>query len=137
MIGNPYCVSIVLDRAYGVRLRDLLNDGPVWAVNSVANRKNAELLWSEFPNHDHLTGITVFDSTENRSPEQTLIDEMETIDLHHGVYSADPPFTAIRVVGSSLTPEVRQALESFGFDSFNVKKDGFDAARPLPPPLDG
>jgi hypothetical protein len=86
---------------------------------------------------DHLDGVTVFKAAEDRSPEQILIDEMATIDLHHGVYSAIPPYTAIRVVGSTLTQQGRQVLATFGFDSFTLTDEGFRAVRPLPPSLGG
>jgi hypothetical protein len=49
MSGGSYSVSIVLDRSYGTLLRDLLNTGPVWAVDSPANRDCAQQLWAEFP----------------------------------------------------------------------------------------
>jgi hypothetical protein len=84
-----YSVSIVLDRSYGKLLRDLLNAGPVWAVDSPANRDCAEQLWAKFPARDHLDGVTVFKAAADRSPEQILIDELATIDLHHGVQSAN------------------------------------------------
>jgi hypothetical protein len=135
MSTTPYSVSIVLDRSYGPFLRELLKGGPVWVVDSPANRDCAQQLWSEFPAHNHLDGITVFKSGEGRSPEQILIDNMETIDLHHGIYSANPPYTVVRVVGSTLTPQVKQTLASFGFDSFTITSEGFDAVRPSPPPL--
>jgi hypothetical protein len=84
---------------------------------------------------DHLDGITVFKPALDRSPEQMVIDQMGTIDDHHGVYFADPPYTAVRVVGSTLTPQVRQVLGSFGLDSFTLIDEGFQAVRPLPPSL--
>jgi hypothetical protein len=104
----------------------------VWAVDSPANRDCAQQLWAEFPARDHLDGVTIFKCAEDRSPERLLIDEMGTIDEHHGVYSATPPYTRVSVFGSGLTPEVRQVLASFGFDSFTVTNDGFDAVRPPP-----
>ena len=124
-----YSVSIVLDRSYGKLLRDLLNAGPVWAVDSPANRDCAEQLWAKFPARDHLDGVTVLKAAEDRSPEQILIDEIATIDLHHGVHSANPPYTAIRVVGSTLTQQGREVLATFGFDSFTLTDEGFRAVR--------
>ena len=83
-----------------------------------------------------MDGITLFDSPGDHSPEQMLIDIMGTIDLHHGIYSADPPYTVIRVIGAALTSDVREVMASYGFDSFTASDDGFSAVRPLPPPLD-
>jgi hypothetical protein len=131
MSSDRYSVSIVLDRSYGPRLRELLRAGPVWAVDSPANRDCARQLWSEHPANDHLNGITIF-KAEDRSPEQMLMDQMGTIDEHHGIYSAVAPYTAVRVVGRSLTPEVRQFLGRFGFESFTSTEEGFAAVRPRP-----
>jgi|HubBroStandDraft_5_1064220.scaffolds.fasta_scaffold227068_2 hypothetical protein len=41
----------------------------------------------------------------------------------------------LRLVDSTLTPQVRQVLGSFGFDSFTVTDEGFRAVRPLPASL--
>jgi hypothetical protein len=131
----PYSVSVVLDREFGPRLRGLLDTGPVWAVDSPANRDSAHKLWLEFPARDHLDGVTVFKAGADSSPGQMLIDEMETIDMHHGVYSADPAYTVFRVIGCELQPEIRETLAKFGFDSFSHTDDGFEATRPLPPSL--
>ena len=65
----PYSVSVVLDREFGPRLRDLLEQGPVWAVDSPVNRKEAKRLWSEFPDRDHLEGITVFRTGAKSTPK--------------------------------------------------------------------
>ena len=135
MSTAPYAVSIVLNRSYGPRLGELSKGRPIWVVDSPGNRHCAQQLWSEFPTRNHLDGITLFGSPEGRSPEQTLIDIMDTIDLHHGIYSADPPYTVIRVIGATPTSEVRQVLASYGFDSFTPTDDGFDAVRPSPQPL--
>jgi hypothetical protein len=133
MTNAPYSVSIVLDRCYGSHLRELLEAGPVWAVDSPSNRDCAQQLWAVCPGRNHLDGITVFKSAEDRSPEQMLIDEIGTINEHHGIYSA-APFMLIRVFGSTLTPEARKALEDFGFDTFTTNGAGFEAVRAAAPP---
>ena len=135
MSSDPYSVSIVLDREFGPRLRELLKIGPVWAVDTPANRETAQVLWKENPSRNHLDGITVFKAASDRSLSQMLIDEMETIDMHHGVYSADPAYTIIRVVGCELNPEIQQNLSKYGFDFFNRTADGFEARRPFPPTM--
>ena len=136
MNKEPYSVSIVLDRSYGSRMRELIRAGPVWGVESPANREFTQQLWTESPTDSHLEGVTLFRASENRAPEQMLIDWMDTIDLHHGVYSANPPYTAIRVVGSMLTPEAREVLGTFGFNSFTETDEGFYAVRPVPASLE-
>jgi hypothetical protein len=51
---------------------------------------------SRAPFHSHLEGVTLFKASENRPAEQMLIDWMDPIDLRHGVYSADRPYTGTR-----------------------------------------
>jgi hypothetical protein len=70
MIRVPYEIFIVLDRDYGSRLRKLLESGPIWAVNSPANREVAQEIWKEFPSRDHLDGITIFTIGKGASPEK-------------------------------------------------------------------
>jgi len=132
MDSKPYSVSIVLDFEFGSRLRKVLIDGPIWVVDSPVNLEVARKLWAELPGPNHLTGITVFKTEKDRTPTEILIGEMATIDLHHGEYSADPPYTMIRVFGCGLEPEIQDALAEFGFDSFIPTEDGFESVRPLP-----
>lgn len=128
---EPYSVSIVLDRNYGQLLRGLIESGPVWIVESPANRESSQQLWEVSPPRTHLDGITLFKAAETRSPEEMLVGWMDTIELHHGVYSVDPPCTAIRVIGTTLTPHLLEVLGTFGFDSFMPTDEGFRAVRSL------
>jgi hypothetical protein len=131
MNPEPYSVSIVVDRDYGQRLHVLVQSGPVWIVESPTNREASQQVWNSSPSRTHLDGVTLFKTTETSSPEEMLIGSMAAIELHHGVYSADPPYTAICVIGTMVTPQLRHMLGTFGFDSFLPTDDGFRAVRPL------
>ena len=48
-------------------------------------------------------------------PEEVLLGNLDTIDLHHGSYSADAPYTVLMVVGASLTERLKTALTDLGF----------------------
>jgi hypothetical protein len=109
-----------------------LESGPIWAVDSPANREVAQEIWKEFPSRDHLDGITIFITGKGASPEEAFIAEFDTIDMHHGVYSAAPPYTIARAIGTSLTDKLRAVLSPYGFDSFAITDEGFRATRPLP-----
>lgn len=95
------------------------------------NRTAAEDLWERFPTRNHLDGVTTFKAAESDPPENVLLGNLDTIDLHHGSYSADPPYTVLMVVGASLTERLKTALTDLGFDSFHLTSDGFRAIRPL------
>jgi hypothetical protein len=103
----------------------------MWIVDSPVNRAVAEDLWAQFPKRTHLEGVTTFKAAETDSPEEMLIGNLGTIDLHHGFYSADPPYTVLDVVGARLTARIEAALTDWGFDLFSATADGFRAIRPL------
>ncbi len=123
---------IVVDREFGDKLAEIERDAPVWIVDTPVNKIVVRRLSSEHPQQNHLTGITTFDDFESFSPEDLLLSEFDTIDLHHGVYSAAPPYTVIEVVGASLTARVKNELSEYGFDEFCPRPTGFTAKRTEP-----
>jgi hypothetical protein len=129
---GAYRVFVVLDREYGDRLSSLADNEPVWIVDTPTNRAAAKAVWVSQPHRDHLDGITTFKVSDDCSPENALINELPTIDLHHGVYSANPPYTVIEVVGAQISAEIRNKLSQFGFDQFEPTQQGFRAVRPIP-----
>ena len=131
-MSEPYRVFVVVDRDYGQCLAELAQTDPVWIVDTPANRTAAQQIWTADPNRSHLKGVTTFKFIEGSSPEDIIINELDTIDLHHGTYSANPPYTIIEVIGTGISDKVKDALAEFGFDQFELTPHGFRAIRPLP-----
>jgi hypothetical protein len=104
----------------------------VWIVNTPSNKPVAQRLWKERPNESHLTGITTFNDIESSSPEELLIEELDSIDLHHGTYSAKPPFAVLEVLGTRITDNAKHALAAYGFEEFHENSCGFTAIRREP-----
>jgi hypothetical protein len=129
---DPYRVIVVLDREYGERLSQLVAQGPVWIIDTPTNRTVAQKIWAADPNRSHLDGVTTFKTGSEPSSEDALICELETIDLHHGIHSANPPYTVIEVIGTSITDRLKGKLSQFGFDQFEATPEGFRTIRPLP-----
>jgi len=127
-----YRVYVVVDREYGNRLPELAQSSPVWIVVTPVNRASAQRIWAANPNRSHLDGVTVFKFLEGSSPEDILINELDTIDLHHGTHSTNPPFTILEVIGSAISTRLKDELSNFGFDDFQETSQGFRAMRPLP-----
>ncbi len=138
-MAEAYRVYMVLNREYGDRLFDLARTGPVWIVDTPLNRTAAQRIWTVDPNRGHLDGVTTFETGDDSSPEDSLINELDTIDLHHGTYSADPPYTVLEVIGAGMSERVKTGLSEFGFNEFQSTTEGFRAVRPLPsdPESDG
>lgn len=101
-------------------------------MDTPANRTAAQQIWAANPNRSHLEGITMFKVPEGSSSEDILINELDTIDLHHGTYSANPPYTILNVIGTAITARVKAELAQFGFDEFQETPQGFRAVRPIP-----
>jgi hypothetical protein len=129
---DAYRVFVVLDREFGGRIFALAETGPVWIVDTPLNRAAAQKIWAVDPNRSHLVGVTTFKAGDDSPPEDTLIDELDTIDLHHGAYSADPPYTVLEVIGAEMIEKVKAGLSELGFNEFEGTEQGFRAIRPLP-----
>jgi hypothetical protein len=124
-------VFVVLDREYGARLSQLVEKGPICILDSPTNRTAVQSFWDAFPDRNHLNGVTVFTSGNSGSTEQALLSEINTIDLHHNAYSANPPYTVLEIIGTSLTGKIKSELNRYGFNEFSATSDGFRAVRPL------
>jgi hypothetical protein len=113
-------------------MSDLVIRGPVWVLDTPTNRAAAESIWATGQYSNHLDAVTVFRSTSDASPEDSLIWELDTIDLHHGFHSADPPYTVIEVIGTGDNERIRNELSRYGFIEFKSTAEGLHAVRPLP-----
>lgn len=129
---EPYRVFVVVNGDYGERLAELAQKGPVWIVDTPTNRTVVQRIWGANPNRSHLQGVTTFNFVEGVSSEDTLLEELDTIDLHHGIYSANPPYTILEVIGTALTEKLKLELSEYGFNDFQKTEEGFRALRPMP-----
>lgn len=124
----PYRVSVVLDCGFGERLITLAQNGPVWIIDNPDNQAAAETCWNLNPIARYLNGVTVFKGFDT-SPEDTLIGNLGTIDLHHGEYSAPTPYSVLEVIGVLRTPRIEVELAEYGLDLLADTPDGFRASR--------
>ena len=129
MTVAPYKIYVVVDREFSEKLAALEAGVPVWIVDTPLNRAVTQRLWDERPKQNHLTGITIFKNWETLSPEDLLISELDTIDLHHGSYSADPPYTVLEVFGTQLSEKIKTELSEYGFEEFHQDSESFRAVR--------
>jgi hypothetical protein len=120
---------VVVDRAFGEQLESITRGIPVWIIDSPTNRAFVEKAWREYPEPSHLKGITIFNSPEDASAERSLLGQLDTIDLHHGAYSADPPYSELEVIGVVLTEAIQTALEQTGFKELHPTDSGFRAVQ--------
>jgi len=123
-------VLVVMDPNYGERLRQMWQPGrPAWIAMSPTNEPTVRSLWTSHPATDQLTGITAFNFDPDALPENSFLNHLGAIDLHHGPCSTKTPYTVIEVIGARLAVDVREALGELGFDEFVEHADGFSARR--------
>lgn len=131
-MADSYKVCVVVDRNFGERLAAIPRGTPVWIVDTPSNRPVAHRLSKERPDETNLTGITTFDDMESSSAEELLIAELDSINMHHGGYSADPPYTVLEILGTPLTDSAKDALAAYAFEEFHEDSTGFTAIRREP-----
>lgn len=113
MVGPRYKVYVVVDRQFEERLDTLERGVPMWIVDSPTNKPAAQQHWQRHPEPNHLTGVTTFTDIDSATSSELLLAEIDTIDLHHGTYSADPPYTILEVIGANLWNDGLRLLRSF------------------------
>ena len=129
MNNQPYGVYVIVDPNYGNRLRDILAGEPVWIADTAINHTAVATIWKDHGITSHLSGLTSFVIDPNATPEDWLISEIATIDLHHGEYSHKPPWSIITVIGVQWTKRIKEELEQFGFTKHEDTTDGFIARK--------
>ena len=59
-------------------------------------------------------GVTTFNVSDDAKPEIALLGIIGDIDLHHGQYSHDPPWTEIEVLGLKPTEQIIEKFKEYG-----------------------
>jgi hypothetical protein len=124
-----HTVAIVVDRDFGHPLVDLSQKMHVWVCDSLQNRKSAEPIRAMSTGQSIECGVTTFKVADNDSPKAMLLGVLDMVDLHHGVYSHDPPWGELHIYGTTATPILRAALTRFGARIIDQSQDGFRCAR--------
>lgn len=113
-------VSIVVDNDFGSRLESLVH-GPVWIIDTPANRMAAEACWQQ------KAAVTTFKGVDGDSPGAACLKILTTVDLHHGHHSGG--YSVLEVIGTPLTEELYSVVKELGFSKFEATDDGFRASR--------
>ena len=120
---------MIVDSRFGDRLREIPAGVPVWIVDSAVNRVAYEIVGKERKPENHLVGLSSFKVDQKVSPEDWLVSEIETLDLHHGEMSHDPPWSVIKVIGIRWTKRIQEKLTQFGFEDHEDTAEGFVARK--------
>src|SRR5215510_11910515 len=111
-------VHLIVEADYGERLRALPDDEDLWVADTPTNQPVIKSIWAARSAVAPPFGITSFKVAPDKTPEDWLLDILDTIESHHGEHSQSPPYSVLRVVGTSLSPLLRRELEECGFVRF-------------------
>ncbi len=121
----------MVDPRYGERIRSLPVGEPAWIVDSTENHPVILSIWKERGTLDQFSGITSSKFDADTQPDDWLIAELWTIDLHYGEYSHDPPYSILNVLGVDWSEKIQDELSRFGFFEHETTPEGFVARRDL------
>jgi hypothetical protein len=110
----PHRVAIVVDPEFADRLAALSSRLHVWVCDTPANRAAAQSIWGDDPIYDLESGVTTFEFAPDASRPEVVEAVLGDVDLHHGEFSHDPPWSVIEVVGCSSTDSLSAAFAAFG-----------------------
>jgi hypothetical protein len=124
-------VAVVVDPTFGERVIELAHECHVWLVRSPVNdevgrhtsRRSVRVqlrTWGLDVQCGGVTRSVVLGGPRNRRAAPRRI-------------SHDPPLSVLRVVGLSLSTEVKDALSDYGFHEVESSQDGFVARRAADP----
>lgn len=130
-MSKAYRVHVVVDPHYGDLILDLPVDEPAWIVDSPNNRYFIEKAVEVHRDIEHWAGITSFKFVDREKPDDRFISILWSVDLHHGKYSHDPPYSILNVIGVEWSEKIQKELNEFGFNSHEATPQGFVAIREL------
>ena len=117
-------IAIVLDKEFGGKLIELSKRMHVWVCDTPINLKVVNEIRSnkEFSIE---SGVTTFKIPEADSPEDIFVKIIDTVDLHHGELSHDPPWSVLEAYGTKLSSTIEAKLQMFGKGRVEQTTNGF------------
>jgi len=110
-----YAVAVVVDPVFGERLFSIAARMPVWIADTPKNRSAVEQHRARHPGQSGTEGVTTFKVDPDANSEDWCAQVLTNVDLHHGRFSHNPPYSVVEVFGATLTPTLRAALGELGF----------------------
>lgn len=118
---------LIVDVAFGERLREFAERAPVWIVPSAVNRAAVEEIWAERKDGHDLPPVTVWSDEKRTSTEEEWLALLDDIEVHHGELWSSPPLRALEVHGAAPTAAAQAALREYDYDTIEATPFGFVA----------
>lgn len=133
MTNPSHKISLIVDRQFGSRIREVATTTIAWVVESPTNNRFIGAFWDD-QRAGRLkvmgdAGVTSFEAKELETAEDTCERILFEIEDHHGYYATDTPWLEIDVVGAEGNTRLRRVAEQLGATSIERTKDGFTIRR--------
>jgi hypothetical protein len=120
-----YRVGLILREDYGEKVTELLDQMPLWVVNTPINQLVVKKLWTFHANRSHLVlGERFLDDTTI----QICMRALSSIDLNSRL-TGRRSHSEVVVNGVAPSDELRHTFADHGFDRFEESTEGFVAYR--------
>ena len=96
-------VTLVVDPEFGEQAKARSRMGPLWVIDSSTNTPVIKEIWASGESYD-ASSPTHFNAVPGRSPEDSAIAFIDTVDTHH------PNWTTFEIIGAPLSPRLLSAL---------------------------
>lgn len=120
-------VVLVVDPALGDGLWDIAARHDAWVVPSEINRAAIEEIWAARKEANEGPSLTIWSAPPPTVTERDWLAILDTIELHHGEYSSEPPLDTLSVYDATVTPPITAALREYGYEIVKATKVGFVA----------
>jgi hypothetical protein len=118
-------VAVVVTPEHVRKIETLAAECPVWAVRTPESEAIAERVWGQGS-----ASLTLFSGSAH--PEETLLDVLPEIELHHGEESGFPPLGRVDVFGADPSDGLRREFGLLGLPRLCPQVGGFTASRGSP-----
>jgi hypothetical protein len=119
MIYEKYThVTLVVDPEFGRRAKAQAEIGPLWVIQSPLNTEAIKELWAA-GNLRFADAPTYFDAVPTRTPEDSAVNFIGTVDEHH------PAWETFEIIGVRLSLRLLEAMEECGAGTTKETATGF------------
>jgi hypothetical protein len=125
----PYGAAIVIGTDHP-DIEGLASRLHAWVPDTAIYYDKIQQIKRKNPEYSSERGVTIYHYEPGETPEDTLLSLLVTVDMHHGDFSHDPPWSFMEVYGVKPTPAIKEAFAEYGATIFRDTGDGFIVRRP-------
>ena len=120
-----YRVGLILLEDYGEKVTNLLDQMPLWVVNTTINKPVVENLWTC---HSNRSDLVLGERFRDDSTMKICMRALSSMDLN-GRLRGRRSYSEVAVFGVAPNDALRHAFAGHGFDRFEETTEGFVAYR--------